>query len=275
MTLSPYTTLAKTLALQAGRISLKAFTSQSFTVSTKPDNTLVTEIDQQIETLWRQQITTHFPDHSIYGEEQGRDDKNSDYVWYLDPLDGTTNFTHGIPIFCHMIALAHNGQTISSVINFPLTKQLFWAHQGRGAYVNDHRLRAVDPPQPNQLAIHIDSGGTAESKKKLGHLHQKIAGHFRTDRRMGSIAASLLPLAAHQPTAYFVTNTSPHDIIPAALIYQEAGLVLLNLNGKPWNTTDDTLIACPSSVKNYLLKLSLSNKYSCWIRFFQPLPSIP
>src|ERR1019366_8670712 len=138
------------IAREAGALLLQYF-HQGLKIEYKGDADLVTAADRASEVLIRERITHQFPSHDVLGEEQGLSDQGSDYRWYVDPLDGTTNFAHGYPVFCVSIALEHQGleqrpsgkpgQRIAAVIYDPTRDELFSAEQGRGAQLNGETIR--------------------------------------------------------------------------------------------------------------------------------------
>ena len=130
------------IAREAGALLLQYF-HQGLKIEYKGDADLVTAADRAAETLIRERISQQFPSHDVLGEEQGLNDQGSDYRWYVDPLDGTTNFAHGYPVFCVSMALEHGlcerqerGRRIAGVVYDPTRDELFTAEQGRGAHLN-------------------------------------------------------------------------------------------------------------------------------------------
>src|SRR5580693_2198126 len=128
------------IAREAGALLLPYF-HRGLKIEYKGDADLVTAADRASETLIRERIGKQFPSHDVLGEEQGLNDQGSDYRWYVDPLDGTTNFAHGYPVFCVSMALEHRGRRIAGVIYDPTRDELFAAEQGSGAYLNEQRIR--------------------------------------------------------------------------------------------------------------------------------------
>src|SRR6266567_7073994 len=127
------------IAREAGALLMQFF-HQGLKIEYKGDADLVTAADRASETLIRERVSKQFPSHDVLGEEQGLKDRGSDYRWYVDPLDGTTNFAHGYPVFCVSMALEHRGQDqrrrIAGVVYDPTRDELFSAEQGRGAHLN-------------------------------------------------------------------------------------------------------------------------------------------
>src|ERR1700723_3284832 len=128
------------IAREAGALLMHYF-QKHIKIEYKGDADLVTAADRAAEALIRERIQQQFPGHDVLGEEQGLNDQGSDYRWYVDPLDGTTNFAHGYPVFCVSMALEHKRQRIAGVIYDPTRDELFAAEQGSGAYLNQQRIR--------------------------------------------------------------------------------------------------------------------------------------
>src|SRR5271166_2595229 len=142
------------IAREAGALLMQYF-HQGLKIEYKGDADLVTAADRASEALIRERISEHFPGHDVLGEEQGLNDQGSDYRWYVDPLDGTTNFAHGYPVFCVSMALEHRalerqtpeqrssgklGSRIAAVVYDPTRNELFSAEQGRGAWLNGEAI---------------------------------------------------------------------------------------------------------------------------------------
>src|SRR5580700_6559281 len=128
------------IAREAGALLMEHF-HQHLKIEYKGDADLVTAADRAAEALIRDRIRQQWPTHDVLGEEQGLNDQGSDYRWYVDPLDGTTNFAHGYPVFCVSMALEHKGRLIAGVIYDPTRDELFSAEQGRGAHLNGEAIR--------------------------------------------------------------------------------------------------------------------------------------
>src|SRR5713101_5044527 len=128
------------IAREAGAL-LMGYFQQNVEVEYKGDADLVTIADRKSEILIRERIKARWPSHDILGEEQGLVDTGSDYRWYVDPLDGTTNFAHGFPVFCVSLGLEYKNRLIAGVVYDPTRDELFAAEQGSGAYLNQQRIQ--------------------------------------------------------------------------------------------------------------------------------------
>lgn len=204
-------------------------------VSTKSANDFVTEVDQRAEEAIIETLLAAYPGHGILAEESGRTHgaKNSEYVWIIDPLDGTTNFIHGFPVYAVSIALAFRDQVQQAVVYDPTRNDLFYASKGRGAFLNDKRLRVS---KRTRLSDSLVGTGFPFRKgdnfqryiKMFSEVMQSCAGV----RRPGAAALDLCYVAAGYYDAFFETGLNPWDIAAASLIITEAGGLIGNFTGE-------------------------------------------
>lgn len=204
-------------------------------VTTKSANDFVTEVDQRAEESIIETLLTAYPGHGILAEESGRvhGAKHSEYVWIIDPLDGTTNFIHGLPFYAVSIALAYRDQIQQAVVYDPTRNDLFYASKGRGAFLNDKRLRVS---KRTRLSDSLVGTGFPFRKgdnfqryiKMFSEVMQSCAGV----RRPGAAALDLCYVAAGYYDAFFETGLNPWDIAAASLIITEAGGLIGNFTGE-------------------------------------------
>src|SRR5262249_15268108 len=135
----PFLPIMNQIAREAGALLMSHF-NRHIKVEYKGEADLVTIADRSSEALSRERIRQHWPEHDILGEEQGLTSAGGDYRWYVDPLDGTTNFAHGFPVFCVSMALEHKGQRIAGIVYDPTRDEIFAAERGSGAYLNDQKI---------------------------------------------------------------------------------------------------------------------------------------
>jgi myo-inositol-1(or 4)-monophosphatase len=204
-------------------------------VNTKSPNDFVTEVDQAAEQAIIDILLTAYPGHGILAEESGRErgSRHSDFVWIIDPLDGTTNFIHGFPVYCVSIALAFRGKVEQAVIYDPTRNDLFMASRGRGAFLNDKRLRVSKRTRLADALI-----GTGFPFRK-GDNFQRYLKMFETVmplcaglRRPGSAALDLCYVAAGYTDGFFETGLQPWDVAAGSLIITEAGGLIGNFTGE-------------------------------------------
>lgn len=220
------------LARQAGEI-LRAGYQKEHQVVYKGAIDLVTEIDHQSENFLLREIRSQFPDHHIMAEESGGSQGNL-HQWYIDPLDGTVNYAHHIPIFCVSIGYASNGSLRLAVVYDPLRDELFSAERGKGAHLNGRPLRAsgVDNLQHSLLVtgfaydIHNAALDNFSNFVRLSKMSLGV-------RRFGSAALDLCYVAAARFDGFWELGLNPWDVAAGGLICEEAGGVVTNIAGGP------------------------------------------
>lgn len=229
-----------TMALRAGRKAAelieRAFERVDLIpVEMKSRNDFVTEVDKASEKEIIYHLRKAYPDHSFRGEESGFiQGKNSDYEWIIDPLDGTTNFVHGVPHFSISIACLYKGQIEHAVVIDPIKREEFTASRGRGAMLNDRRIR-VSPRRGMEGAL--IGTGIPFSGYALEHITpylacvQEIAGQTSGIRRCGSAALDLAYVAAGRFDAFWEMKLNKWDIAAGILLVTEAGGLVSDFNG--------------------------------------------
>jgi len=208
---------------------------ESVRVSQKQVNDFVTEVDQAAEQAIIDILLTAYPGHAIWAEESGRTHgaQDSDYVWIIDPLDGTTNFIHGLPVYCVSIALAVKGKVEQAVIYDPSRNDLFTATRGRGAFLNDRRLRVSKRVRLQECLISTGfpfrQGDDFNTYlRMMGDVMQRTAGL----RRPGAAALDLAYVAAGFTDGFFETGLQPWDVAAGSLLVTEAGGLVGNFTGE-------------------------------------------
>jgi len=204
-------------------------------VNTKSPNDFVTEVDQMAEQAIIETLLAAYPGHGILAEESGRTHgaKNSEYVWIIDPLDGTTNFIHGFPVYAVSIALAFRDQVQQAVVYDPSRNDLFYASKGRGAYLNDKRLRVSKRTRMQDSLI-----GTGfpfrkgDNFKRYVKMFEEVMQNCAGLRRPGAAALDLCYVAAGYYDGFFETGLNPWDIAAGSLIITEAGGLIGNFTGE-------------------------------------------
>jgi myo-inositol-1(or 4)-monophosphatase len=208
---------------------------ESVRISQKQINDCVTDVDHASEAAIIETLLTAYPDHGIWAEESGKAHgaKEAENVWIIDPLDGTTNFIHGFPVYCVSIALAVRGKVEQAVIYDPSRNDLFTATNGRGAYLNERRLRVS---KRTQLKDSLVSTGFPfrpgdnfnNYLRMMAEVMQRTAGL----RRPGAAALDLAYVAAGYTEGFFETGLSPWDVAAGSLLITEAGGLVGNFTGE-------------------------------------------
>ncbi len=251
-------------AREAGKIiNRAALDVESVRISQKQVNDFVTEVDQASEKIIIETLLTAYPDHGILAEESGQEHgaKDAECVWIIDPLDGTTNFIHGFPVYCVSIALAVRGKIEQAVIYDPTRNDLFTATKGRGAYMNDRRLRVSKRIriQDCLIATGFPFRPGDDYKTYLSMMNdvmQRCAGL----RRPGSAALDLAYVAAGFTDGLFESGLSPWDVAAGSLLVTEAGGLVGNFTGDADFLHQKECLA--ASPKIYAQMVSLLAKYS-------------
>ena len=262
--LHPMINVAIKAARAAGNIiNRAALDVESVRVSQKQVNDFVTEVDQASEAAIIETLLTAYPGHGILAEESGQEHgaKDSEFVWIIDPLDGTTNFIHGLPVYCVSIALAVKGKVEQAVIYDPTRNDLFTATKGRGAYMNDRRLRVSKRIRLQDCLISTGfpfrPGDNFQNYlKMMGDVMQRTAGM----RRPGAAALDLAYVAAGFTDGFFETGLQPWDVAAGSLLVTEAGGLVGNFTGEADFLEQKECLA--GNPKIYGQLVSILGKYS-------------
>jgi myo-inositol-1(or 4)-monophosphatase len=245
-------TAAAQIAREAGALLMEHF-RQHVKIEYKGEADLVTIADRKSETLIRQRLREHWPSHDILGEEGGLQDTGSDYRWYVDPLDGTTNFAHGFPVFCVSMALEYRGRRIAGVIYDPTRDELFAAEQGSGAYLNDERIRVS---QTTNLAECLLATGFPSHKRHKNpniFFYHQITLRTHGVRRAGSAALDLCCVASGRFDGFWEFNLYPWDTAAGVLMVEEAGGRITDFGGSPFELNSRETVASNGLVHEALL----------------------
>jgi myo-inositol-1(or 4)-monophosphatase len=216
-------------------INRAALDVEAVRISQKQVNDFVTEVDHASEAAVIETLLTAYPSHGIWAEESGKTHgaKDSDFVWIIDPLDGTTNFIHGFPVYCVSIALAVKGKIEQAVIYDPTRNDLFTATKGRGAYMNERRIRVSKRTDLRQCLISTGfpfrpGDNFNNYLRMMADIMQRTAGL----RRPGAAALDLAYVAAGFSDGFFETGLSPWDVAAGSLLVTEAGGLIGNFTGE-------------------------------------------
>jgi len=224
------------------------------TVDTKGRNDFVSEVDRLAEQAIIKTLLKAYPEHSIFAEESG-EQKGNDYMWIIDPLDGTTNFLHGFPHFCISIALKHKGLLQQAVIYDPVREELFTASKGAGAFLNDKRMRVSKLKNIKGSLL-----GTGFPFKAQNHIDAYLATfkalfmQAADIRRPGSAALDLAYVAAGRIDGFWELNLSPWDMAAGILMIQEAGGMVSDFGGGKKYFASGNLVAANPKVHADILK---------------------
>ena len=231
--------VAEGIARQAGAL-LRGFYEKGVATEYKGDVDLVTEADRASEKLIRERLKAAFPAHGIYGEEGTRDQLESEYRWYVDPLDGTTNFAHGFPAFCVILGLERraagsaadaDGEMVAGVVYDPLRNESFVAERGKGAWLNGKRIHVS---KTKTLAESLTATGFP-SRKRHGspnvHFYQEITLRSHGVRRAGAAGLDMAYVACGRLEGFWEFNLNPWDTSAGLLLVEEAGGTVTHFDG--------------------------------------------
>ncbi len=253
----PILNVAVKAARRAGSVVARASLDPgAIEVRAKRANDFVTQVDKAAESAAIDVIRKAYPDHAILAEESGADlgGANSEYLWIIDPLDGTTNFIHGFPQYCVSIGVQHRGTVAHGVIYDPNRNELFTATRGRGAFLNDRRLRVT---KCLRLADALVATGFPFKELSRLDLYMRqlktLMGACAGVRRAGSAALDLAYVAAGRCDAFWELGLSKWDMAAGALMIQEAGGLVTDPKGEPNYMESGDIVAGTPKVFSELL----------------------
>ena len=216
---------------------------------------LVTEADRASEKLVVERLRSHFPTHAIVAEEGSGQSGSSDYRWYVDPLDGTTNFAHGFPMFNVTLALEHAGELIAGVIYDPIRDELFTAERDGGAYLNGVRIHVSRAARVQDALV---ATGFPSRKRHLNvnvHFYYQLAMMSHGVRRAGSAALDLAYVACGRLDGFWEFGLNPWDMAAGILIVSEAGGTCSDMRGGPVNVGGPHLLADNTAIHAEMVDL--------------------
>jgi myo-inositol-1(or 4)-monophosphatase len=228
-------TAVKAARRAASVIQRASFDVGLLTITEKNHNDFVTDIDAAAEQAIVETLLKAYPDHAILAEESGASPNlhdESEYVWIIDPIDGTTNFMHGYPNYCVSIALAQRGVVTQAVVYDPVRNDLFTATKGAGAYLNDKRIRVT---KHDRLSNALLSSGHGAGPKKLDEylkMYAVMAERCQGIRTAGAAVLDLANVAAGRADGFYEKGLKPWDIAAGSLLVTEAGGIVGEFNGE-------------------------------------------
>jgi myo-inositol-1(or 4)-monophosphatase len=240
--------------MRAGDVQMAHF-GRNFRVDKKGVIDLVTEIDIEIERGFRAMIAERFPDHDVLGEEFGGGGGIPRHCWIFDPIDGTTNYAHGLPIFCSSLAFEVDGEPVVAAIYDPTRKELFTAERGQGAWLNGAPLRVSSA----ELLINslLVTGFHYDVQKDPGTVMDLFAAFIsraRAVRRLGSAALDLCYVAAGRFDGFWERRLQPWDVAAGALIVSEAGGQVTAMSGGRYGSREGSVLASNGWIHTQMLE---------------------
>ena len=233
-------------------------------VEKKGDIDLVTQIDRDVETMFRALVGERFPDHAVLAEEfeaRGDRQRDAEYTWVFDPVDGTTNYAHGLPIFCCAASLERHGRPIVAAIYDPSRQELFTAERGAGAWLNGIMMRVSSADQliDSLLCTGFPYNMQTEGEYLIG-LFSDFLHTSRAVRRLGSAAIDLAYVAAGRFDGFWEARLNPWDISAGALLIEEAGGTVSTLTGGPFDSRRGEIVASNGQIQAQMLDVIRQRK---------------
>lgn len=249
------------IAKEAGEIIRDGF-GENISIEFKTDEAnLVTNVDKAAEKIITDFIKTEFPTHSILAEESGENNNNSEYKWVIDPIDGTTNFAHALPLFCVSIGVQKNDETIIGVIYDVMRNVVYSTEKGSGSFENGKKITVS---KNSNLARSVLVTGFAYERGDEFKDAIKIFGSFlnktRAVRRLGSAALDLCYVASGVFDGFWEANLSPWDVCAGMLLVEEAGGKVSNFSNQPVDIYSNQLLATNALVNDEMVKIIQGTK---------------
>jgi myo-inositol-1(or 4)-monophosphatase len=248
---------------EAGKI-IEHYFNGTFEVGNKEGiNNLVTEVDTRVEKRVVEIIKEHYPSHSIISEEMGEFLQDSPYQWIIDPIDGTVNFAHGIPICCVSIALSYNNELQLGAVYNPMMNEFFFAERGKGAFLNDRPIKVSDKSDFRRACMVTGFPYKwPEAKEHPIKVFERFVLEGLPVRRLGSAAIDLCWVACGRFDGFWEYNLSSWDVAAGYLIVEEAGGRITNFEGQPYSVFDKETLATNGLIHEEMLRLIKNNKES-------------
>ncbi len=242
-------------AREAGRL-LRENLGRANAVEFKGEIDLVTEMDRKAEELIVGRLASAFPDHSIIAEEREGVERASPYRWIVDPLDGTTNYAHGYPVFCVSIAFEAEGQVILGVVYNPVLEETFLAEKGRGATLNGRPIHVsgTERLERSLLATGFPYDIRRTRDNNLNHFCN-FALKAQAIRRAGSAALDLCYVGCGRFDGYWELRLKPWDVAAGSLIVKEAGGMVTTFDGGPFTIYSDNIVASNGRIHREMIQV--------------------
>jgi myo-inositol-1(or 4)-monophosphatase len=247
-----YLDISAEIAREAGAL-LATYFERRIGFELKGEHDLVTEADRASEQLVIDRLRSHFPTHSIVAEEGGGHNGSSEYCWYVDPLDGTTNFAHGFPMYNVTMALEQAGELIAGVIFDPMRGELFSSERGSGAYLNNRRIRVSKVARIEDTLVATGFPSRKRHENVNVHFYYQLAMVTHGVRRAGSAALDLAYVASGRLDGFWEFGLNPWDMAAGILLITEAGGKCSDMHGGPMKLRGPHLLADNGTVHDAML----------------------
>jgi myo-inositol-1(or 4)-monophosphatase len=252
--LASFSETAAEIARESGAI-IKKYLDQKIGFELKGEFDLVTEADRTSERLIVERLRAHYPSHAIVAEEGGGQQGSSEYRWYVDPLDGTTNFAHGFPAFNVTLGLERAGELIAGVVFDPLRNEMFSAERGAGAHLNGQRIRVSKVPTVESSLVATGFPSRKRHENVNIHFYYQLAMLSHGVRRAGAAALDLAYVACGRLDAFWEFGLNPWDVAAGVLLIEEAGGKCSDMRGAKVDLRGAHLLADNGTVHEEILSL--------------------
>jgi myo-inositol-1(or 4)-monophosphatase len=259
------------IAREAGAL-IAGYHARGIGFELKGDYDLVTEADRASERLIVERLRQHFPTHAVVAEEGGGQEGSSDYRWYVDPLDGTTNFAHGFPMFNVTLALEHAGELIAGVIYHPIHEEMFTAEAGGGAYLNNLPIHVSKAARIDDALVATGFPSRKRHENVNVHFYYQMAMMSHGVRRAGAAALDLAYVACGRLDAFWEFGLNPWDMAAGVLLVREAGGTVSDMHGGPFSLRGPHMLADNGTLHEPMVR-EFAEIFSGHYR--HPMPEIP
>ena len=246
-------TTAIEIAREAGGLLLQ-MAKRPLEISYKRPADLVTEADRRSERLILERLRTHFPKHDVVSEEGGGQQANAEYCWYIDPLDGTTNFAHGFPVFSVAMGLTYKGEVVAGVVYDPSRDEMFAAERGGGAYLNHKPIHASKIPKLAASLLATGFPPFADNHSLNIEYYYRFTQLSHGIRRPGSAALDLCYVAAGRFDGFWELKLNPWDKAAGSLLVTEAGGRVTDVAGREFNLLGNDVFASNGLIHDEMCK---------------------
>jgi myo-inositol-1(or 4)-monophosphatase len=261
--------VAAEIAREAGALLLPYF-KRRIGFEYKGDVDLVTEADRASEKLIVERLRSQWPEHDIMGEEGTRQESGADYKWYVDPLDGTTNFAHGFPVFCVSMGLEYKGELVLGVIYDPTRDELFSAEKGSGTYLNGERVHVSKTTRLCEALLGTGFPSHKRHKNPNIYFYHIITLRSHGARRAGSAALDLANVASGRLDGFWEFNLNPWDTCAGVVLVREAGGTVTRFDGSPFRLDSREVLGSNGIIHKELMD-TMADVFAG--RNLDPLPS--
>jgi myo-inositol-1(or 4)-monophosphatase len=241
-------------ALKAGGI-LKENFGKSYWVKEKDGQETLTEIDLKADKAIKEIIQKVFPGHSILTEESGQEKRDTEWLWVVDPLDGTTNYSINNPFFCTSISLAFGKEAVVAVTHAPMTGEMFSAVKGQGAFLNGKPIQVSGEGDVGNLLLSFCNGKEAGDKVEIARIFAEIKPLAKDFDRYKAGALELAFVSAGRFGSYMANNQMSWDSAAGALLVREAGGKVTDFEGRPWDIESKDILATNGKIHGMVLEI--------------------